>query len=120
MTTFVPMDVQAAMDAARVNKLKQSSKLRIETTDGYFRVLRLWNSGFSVASEDAPHLRGFVDVYEGSLHLFQCLIIASEEEGGEMQYEFKRMTAVCATPPLDFVAETEAPAALIEDMGLPA
>lgn len=118
MTTYVPMDVQAAMDASRVKKLKQSSKLRIETADGYFRVLRLWGSGFSVASEDAPHLRGFVDVYEGPAHLFQCLIVASEEEGGEMRYEFKRMTAVANTPPLDFVAEVEAPAGLIEDQGI--
>lgn len=120
MTTYVPVDVQAAMDAARVRKLKQSSKLRIETKDGYFRVLRLWDTGFSVASEDAPHLRGFVDLYEGSLHLFQCLIIASEEEGGEMRYEFKRMTAVARTPPKDFVAEMDTPAGLIENQGLQA
>ena len=113
MSTYVPDAVQAGLDQARVKKMKQSSKLRIETEDGYFRVLRLWDTGFSVASEDAPHLRGFVDLYEGSLHLFQCLIVASEEEGGEMRYEFKRSTAHHDSAPLDFARDEDAPAALI-------
>ena len=115
MTTYVPNDVQEGLDAARIARLRASSKLRIETADGYFRVLRLWNNGFSVASEDAPRLRGFVDLYDGPSQLFQCLIVASSEDAGEMCYDFKRMTAVHHTPPSDFVRETAEPVALIAD-----
>ena len=113
MSTYVPDAVQAGLDAARVKRMKQSSKLRIETPEGYFRVLRLWDTGFSVALEDAPHLRGFVDLYEGPTQLFQCLIVASDEDAGEMIYEFKRMTAVANGAARDFAVEQEAPVAYL-------
>ena len=116
MSTYVPEAVQAGLDAARIAALKSSSRLRIETADGYFRVLRLWDTGFAVASEDAPRLRGFVDVLDGPSHLFQCLIVASEEEAGEMRYEFKRMTAVTGQPPRDFETAEPLPVGLIANM----
>lgn len=118
MTTYVPEEVQQGLDKARIGRLKKSSHLRIETPDGYFRILRLWETGFSVASRDAPHLRGLVDVYEGPTHLFQCLIVAANEEAGEMQYEFKRMTAVANRAARDFASEAEPPVALIRNAGL--
>lgn len=114
MSTFLSDAVQAGLDAARVKQIKRASRLRIETPDGYFRVLRLWETGFSVAAADAPRLRGYVDVYEGRTHMFQCLIVASHEDAGEMVYDFKRMTAVSAQAPRDFVAESDAPAGLLE------
>jgi hypothetical protein len=113
MSTYVPDAVQAGLDAARNKRLKSVSKLRVETQGSYVRVLRLWDTGFSVALNDAPHLRGFVDLYEGPSHLWQCLIVASEQSGDEMTYEFKRMTAVSDRPPRDFEAGQDAPVALI-------
>lgn len=118
MTTYLPEAVQQGLDSARISRLKKSSRLRIETEGRHFRVLRLWDTGFSVASEDAPHLRGLVDVYEGPTQLFQCLIVAAQEEAGEMQYEFKRMTAVASAAARDFAADTEPPAGLIGNAGL--
>lgn len=118
MTTYLPDDVQQSLETARLKQLKRSSKLRIETPDGYLRVLRLWETGFSVASADAVNLRGLVDVYEGPTHLFQCLIVAANEDGGEMQYEFKRMTPVASRAARDFADEAETPVALIENARL--
>lgn len=120
MSTYVPDAVQAGLDAARVKRMKRASKLRIETADGYFRVLKLWDNGFSVSAQDAPHLRGYVDLYDGPSQLFQCLIVASREEGGEMQYDYKRITAVATEPARDFVADVEAPVALIDKASLTA
>ncbi len=114
MSTYVPDAVQAGLDAARLARMKRASKLRIETADGYFRVLKLWDNGFSVAAEDVPHLRGFVDLYDGPTQLFQCLIVASEEAAGEMRYEFKRMTAVASSAARDFASDHDAPVALID------
>ncbi len=65
--------------------------------------------------EDAPKLRGLVDIYDGARHLYQCLIVASEAQDGEMIYEFKRHTAAVDRAPLDFSPEENAPVALIED-----
>ena len=49
--------------------------------------------------------------------LYQCLIIASEEEDGQMKYEFKRKAEAHDHVPLDFAVEENAPVALIEDHG---
>ena len=101
MEEFLSKEIQAGLDAARMASLRKGA--------------RLWKTGFSVDAADAPKLRGLVDLYDGSLHLFQCLIVASEEEAGEMRYEFKRATAVADRPPLDFERPADAPLGLIED-----
>ncbi len=118
MTTYLPRDVQAGLEWARLKRLRKASKLRIETPDGYLRILRLWRTGFSVQSADAVKLRGLVDVYEGPTHLFQCLIVAANEEDGEMQYEFKRMTVVATGAARDFATDADIPVALIENARL--
>lgn len=112
MSTFVPKEVQAGLDSARLQSLKSASRLRLSADGVTHPVLRMWKTGFSMLS-DAPHMRGYVDLYDGEIHLFQCLIVASDEEEGEMRYEFKRLTAVSEGPALDFVRAENAPVALI-------
>ena len=114
MSTFVPKEVQAGLDLARREALRSASRLRIVTGDKTFPVLRMWKTGFSMDADRAPALRGFVDLYDGAIHLFQCLVVASEEEAGEMRFEFKRMTAVSDRAALDFERAKDAPVALIE------
>ena len=114
MTTIVPKEVQAGLDNARLQSLKSASRLRLSADGQTYPVLRMWKTGFSLMSDSAPNLRGFVDLYDGAIHLFQCLIVASDEEGGEMRFEFKRLTAVSSTAPLDFERSEHAPVALIE------
>ena len=113
MTTYVPKAVQEALDAARVSGLKKKSRLRVAVDGGFCPVLRTWKTGFSVEEENAPQLRGLVDLYDGSRHLSQCLIIASEAEGGEMRYEFKRSTAAADSAPIDFYRAPDAPVGLL-------
>jgi len=113
MTTYVPKAVQEALDAARVQGLKKKSRLRVQVGESQFPVLRMWKTGFSVEEATAPQLRGLVDLYDGARHISQCLIVASESEGGEMRYEFKRATAAAESAPLDFYRAPDAPVALI-------
>lgn len=113
MSTFLPKDVQKDLDAARIAALKKTSRLRIEVDGEEFRVLRRWSDGFSIDAADAPKLRGLVDLYDGGNHLAQCLIVASEEDGGEMRYEFKRATEAHDRAPLDFYRDPDAPIALL-------
>ncbi|MEM6759411.1 MAG: hypothetical protein AAF601_08020 [Pseudomonadota bacterium] len=114
MSTFVPKEVQAGLDRARTMSMKKASRLRIVSGDTKFPVLRLWDTGFALERDGAPRLRGFVDLYDGAVHLFRCLVVASEEEADEMRYDFKRMTAVHDRAPLDFERSADVPAALIE------
>lgn len=113
MTTYFSKEVQAGLDAARLAALKKSSRLRVLAGDEFHPVLRLWRDGFAVEAETAPRLRGLVDLYDSGRHLYQCLIVASGEEGGEMLYEFKRNTAAADAPPLDFYRDPAAPIALL-------
>ena len=114
MSTFVPKEVQAGLDHARRQSIRKASRLRVVTGDKVHPVLHMWKTGFAMEAADAPTLRGFVDLYDGAVHLFQCLVVASEEETGEMRFEFKRLTAVSNHAALDFEKAADAPVALIE------
>ncbi|MGZ2259134.1 hypothetical protein [Roseobacter sp. A03A-229] len=114
MEAIFSKEIQAGLDQARIDALKKSSRLRVQVDGKIHPVLRMWKTGFALES-DAPALRGFVDLYDGSIHLFQCLIITSDDEEGERRYEFKRATAVSETPAVDFEISEDAPVGLIED-----
>lgn len=113
MTDMLSKEVREGLELARKRDLRKRSRLRVHADSEIFRVLRLWDDGFAVEADDAPHLRGLVDIYDGSRHLWQCLIVASAQEGGEMVYDFKRHTAALDRAPLDFAPEDDAPVALI-------
>ena len=98
---------------ARKRDLRKKSRLRVHVGERVFTVLKFWETGFALDLEDAPKLRGLVDLFDGGRHLYQCLIVASQEENGEMQYEFKRNTAAVDKAPLDFYRDENAPIALL-------
>jgi hypothetical protein len=113
METHLPPEVQADLDRARRAALKRRSRLRLEVGGQSYRVLRLWQGGFSVEAGEVPALRGLVDLYDGARHLGQCLIVASDEQGGELLFEFKRNTAPADRAPLDFARDEDSPIALL-------
>ena len=113
MDIFLSKEVQAGLDAARLAALKKKSRLRVRVGEEVFPVLRMSRTGFSVEAGTVPMLRGAVDLYDGAQHLSRCLIMASEEEGGEMRYEFKRATEAHDSPPVDFYRDPTAPAGLL-------
>ena len=113
MTDFLPKEVLEGLHAARRRDQIKKSRMKVKVGDETFTILRYWEEGFALDIEDAPHLRGLVDVYDGGRHLSQCLIIASEEMGGEMVYEFKRETMASDAAPLDYERDESAPVALI-------
>ena len=113
MSEFLPKEIREELALARKRALAKKSRLRVHIGDAVFPVLKLWENGFTLDADEAPALRGLVDLYEGSRHLYQCLIVASQEDNGQMIYEFKRSTAVVDKAPLDFVREENAPIALL-------
>ncbi len=117
MEEMLSKDVQAGLDAARLQRLHRASRLRLDLGGREVKVLRMWKTGFAVAAVEAPNLRGLVDLYDGATHLFQCLIVASEQEADEMHYVFKRATAVAHAAALDFERPANAPVALIGKNG---
>jgi len=113
MITFLPQDLLDGLDQARTRARRKAARLRVVVGEDSFAVLETRANGFALDREDAPKLRGLVDLYEGGRHLSQCLIVASEEDGALMRYEFKRITPATDRAPLDFVRDEEAPLALL-------
>ncbi len=113
MSEFLPKEVRQGLEMARKRALRKASRLRVHTDDEIFPILRYWDDGFALDPANAPHLRGHVDIYDGSRHLYQCLIVASDLEGPEMKYEFKRSTSAVDAVPLDYERAADAPVALI-------
>jgi hypothetical protein len=110
MLEFLPKEVRDGLEAARKKDLKRKSRLRVQVGDAIYPVLRFWQDGFALDADFSPgKLRGLVDVYDGSRHIFQCLIMASSIEYGELVCDFKRATAVTERAPLDFWRDENAP-----------
>lgn len=114
MLEFLPKEIREGLEAARKREQKRKSRLRVQVGDAVYPILRFWHDGFALDADLAPgKLRGLVDVYDGSRHIFQCLIIASGIEAGELVCDFKRATAVKDKPALDFWRDENAPIALL-------
>jgi len=110
----LPEEIRLGLEAARKRDHLRKARLRVWTGDRAHRILRLWDGGFSMDAENAPHLRGLVDIYDGARHIYQCLIICSALRNGERVYEFKRQTRVTTEAPVDFVRDENAPIALLD------
>jgi len=113
MLESLPQSIWNELHAAQRKAERRRSRLRVEVGGERFRILRMSAAGFVVEMASTPPLRGLVDLYDGSRHLSQCLIMASEENGDEMVYDFKRNTTVPDGAPLDFERPDDAPIALL-------
>lgn len=113
MSMYLPQEVRDGLELARKKALRQASRLRVRIGDEQVPILRFADTEFVVDLANAPSLRGFVDIYDGARHLYQALILASHEDGDQMVYEFKRMTATAERPALDYERADDAPVALI-------
>lgn len=110
MLEFLPQEIRDGLEAARKRADRRRSRLRVQVGDAVFPVRRIWDDGLALDAGLAPHLRGLVDVYDGSRQICQCLIVASSIEDGELVFSFKRMTPVADRAALDFCRDEDAPA----------
>lgn len=113
MSSFLPQSVRDELAAAQKQALRRRATRVVHVGDEAYPILEMTERGFSVDAEDAPHLRGFIDIYDGTRHLYQALIIASEQAGDLMRYEFKRNTPAAARAPVDFETPVDIPVGLL-------
>ena len=62
MSTFLSKEVQMGLEAARKRELTEKSRLRVRFDGEVYPVLKYWETGFSVDADDAPQMRGLVDL----------------------------------------------------------
>ena len=92
---------------------KRGPEVRVVDEAGSYPVLRVFEGGFAVNIEDAPRLRGFVDLVRGDERLARCLIVTASDEDGVVLYEYKRRTDEAAAAPRDYAVADEAPVGLL-------
>lgn len=109
MLEFLPNDLREGLQAARLTKARRRSRLRLHVGQTEVPVLRLWDDGLAIEAGRADHLRGLVDVYDGSRHILECLIMATEVENGELICRFKRATTIRDRAALDYWRDENAP-----------
>lgn len=110
MQSFFPKELIDGLAAGGLAQARKKSRLRVEAGGKSYPVLRLWSDGMAIDAEHATHLRGLVDIYDGARHIFQCLIVASGVESGQLTCGFKRATPVLDRAALDYVQREDAPA----------
>lgn len=98
---YLPEDLRKGLSVARDRASRKSSRLRVRVDHEVFPILRFTPTEFATPAATASHLRGLVDIYDGTRHMYQALIVTSAQEGDDMVYEFKRMTKAVDTPPRD-------------------
>lgn len=113
MIEFLPEDVVDGLARGRKSAATKRTRLRVRAGDEMIPLLRLTGRYFTIDSTVAPKLRGLVDIYDGTRHLYQALVVAASLEGDAVVFEFKRNTATASGPALDFVREEAAPVALL-------
>jgi len=113
MSSFLPQSVRDELAAAQKSARRRRATRVVHVGDEAFPILDMTEDGFSVDLEDAPRLRGLIDIYDGPRHLYQALIVASERAGDVMRYEFKRNTAAATHAPVDFDPPEDQPVALL-------
>ena len=114
MSEFLPRELREEMELARRKKSRRRSRMKVRAGGHDFVILRYWDNGFALDAEDAPGLRGFVDLFDEGKHLCQALIVTSSEAEGERVFEFKSATpAADKAPAADFVRERPEPAGLL-------
>ena len=113
MTTFLSREVRAGLEAAKKRALGRKSRLRVHAGDAIYPLLEFKETSFAV-SRDTPAMRGLVDIYDGSRHLYQALVVAIQDEGDTRVFEFKRNTIAADGPAVDFIRDPDEPAGLLE------
>ena len=117
MLEFLPKEVREGLEAARKKDLKRKSRLRVQVGDAVFPVLRFWHDGFALDADLSPgKLRGLVDVYDGSRHIFQCLIVASGSRTASWSATSSGPRRSATARALDFWRDENAPSGILSQV----
>lgn len=108
---FLSKEVLEGLDRARQrDRKKTGGSLRVQIGDDWYPLLSYDRTGFEVAADIAPKLRGLVEIHDGPRHVRTALIMATEVTDGAIRYSFKRTTAPRLFAPVDYVLNSEQPA----------
>ncbi len=109
MVEYLSNEVRAGLELARKKNMHKKARLNVKADGVKYPILKSWDGGFSLEREISENLRGLVDIYDGTKHLFQALIVDSQEEGPLRSFEFKFTNVANDKAPLDYDRPDDAP-----------
>ena len=102
MESILPGEVLSAMEAGRRDSRRARTRHLVVASARQHRIMELTETGFVIAADGLPHLRGYVDVMLGDEQIARRLVVFAWARDGLVGYEFKHDAASRETP-ADFV-----------------
>lgn len=112
MDGYLPEVVAQALREARWNEAVKRSRLKAVVGENAYPLIRIHDHGFSIAADEPPSIRGFVDLYDGARRLGRQLVVLARHEDGVADYEYKLQSAE-GEAPADYVRERKMIAGLL-------
>ncbi|MBU2360988.1 MAG: hypothetical protein KKB02_18980 [Alphaproteobacteria bacterium] len=113
MTDYLPEAVLKGLQDARRLSMQRGNRLCVHDGEEVLRIRRFWAEGMALDAGACDLLRGRVDIYDGMRHLYQALITGTRIEGGECIVDFKWLSLVSETAPVDYARLDQTPAGLL-------
>ncbi len=104
MDGYLSEQVIAALNQANRKKAARRSRKKIVVGAQVYPILKMNDRGFSVAADETPTIRGYVDLYDGARRLGRQLVVLASHVDGVARYEYKLQSAE-GHAPADYVSK---------------
>ncbi len=98
MESILPGEVISAIEAGRRNSRRARTRHLVVAGERQHRIMELTETGFVIAADGLPHLRGYVEVMLGEERIARRLVVFAWASDGLVGYEFKHDAASRETP----------------------
>ncbi len=98
MESVLPGEVLSAIEAGRRKSRRARTRHLVVAGARQHRVMELTETGFVIAADGLPHLRGYVEIMLGEEQIARRLVVFAWARDGRVGYEFKHDAASRETP----------------------
>ena len=90
MDSVLPPDIAGARAAPTTQRAKRKARYSVRWADGEMPLVELTSSGFVLAADEPPPMRGYADIFAGEERILHGLVMCTWARDGMVGYEFKR------------------------------
>ncbi len=98
MESVLPQEVLSAMEAGRRKSRRARTRHLVVASARQHRIMELTETGFVIAADGLPHLRGYVEIMLGEELVARRLVVFAWARDGLVGYEFKHDASSRETP----------------------
>ena len=98
MESILPGEVLSAIEAGRRKSRRARTRHLVVAGERQHRIMELTETGFVIAADGLPHLRGYVGIMLGEEQIARRLVVFAWARDDRVGYEFKHDAASRETP----------------------